>query len=100
MKIKVDLIQTKQHLTFLENEKRELEDLTEAVNVWQNQILLSGMDAQNFIDMHQKTIGFLYESVLQRKAFLESFIERFTDISRITKNSLTDTFEELKHYVE
>lgn len=100
MRIKVDLIQMKQHLAFLENEKKELEDLTEVVSAWQNQIFLSGIDAQNFIGMHQNNISVLYESVLKRKTVLESLIEKFTDVSRITKNSLIETIEELKHCAE
>lgn len=96
MNIKLDRISN--HFVHIEKQQSELQKLLDYLTDWRNQLLTTGMETAILVDEHIRVVNNLLECTQRRKMYLESIIEKFTDINALSSEILTDAMDVLKRY--
>lgn len=96
MNIKLDRINN--HFIHIEKQQGELQKLLDYLTDWRNQLLTTGMETTILVDEHIRVANNLLECTQRRKMYLQSIIEKLTDINVLSSEILTDAMDILKQY--
>ena len=95
MHTSVDINYLRNHISELENQRKETEILAEYLTSWSKTAAFEGNPDYQYIEKHLKMANNYFKCIERRLALLESIIEEFSALKRASTDLLRDAIETL-----